>query len=299
MNKLNRILFIGACILLMTKVAAQEWVVPEDKKNKESPFRFSAETAKKGEAIFQQNCQVCHGEPTKGTFNKGLIPNPGDPATDKFQKETNGALFYKVTNGRGAMPRFMDILTEEQRWQVISYFRSFNKNYEQPAGGLNEVATSVQNALLTLSFLSATNQVHALATDDHNKPLEGAEMVLFVKRYFGNLKIGESVVTDKTGVAVFDFPKDLPGDKKGNVVLVLNLKTGGSNIQKTDTLAIGVPTNLPPLNSQRAMWNVMAKAQVWLFLSYFTVVITIWGLLIYIVFQLVKIRNENKQVPTK
>ena len=31
------------------------------------------------------------------------------------------------------MPTFQTTLTEEQRWQVISYVRSFNKDYVQPA----------------------------------------------------------------------------------------------------------------------------------------------------------------------
>jgi mono/diheme cytochrome c family protein len=282
----------------MSKVTAQEWVVPNDQKSKEAPHPFTDETVKNGKAVFQQNCQVCHGEPTKGTYNKGLVPMPGDPATDKFQKQTNGALFYKITNGRGLMPQFKDVLTEEQRWQVISYFRSFNKNYVQTEAGVTQVATAVPNAILTISFLPQTYQIKVLVTDSSKKPIQGAEVTLLVKRYFGNMKIVDPVSTDQTGGALFNFPKDIPGDKTGKLTLIASLQTGGNEVKEIDTLAIGVPTDKPPLTAPRAMWNVMAKAPVWLLLSYFGVVFLIWGFLVYIVFQLVRIRNENKNLLT-
>ena len=295
MKKLNLLLLVGGFIFLMLKVSAQQWDVPADKKDKNSPFRFTAETSVKGESVFKQNCQVCHGEPTKGTYNKGLIPVPGDPATDKFQKQTDGALFYKITTGRGAMPQFRDILTEEQHWQAISYFRSFNKSYVQPENELKEGSSvEVQNVFLSLTFIPVNNQVKALATDKYNKPVRGAEVGLFVKRYFGKMKIGESVNTDSEGIAVFDFPKDLPGDKKGNVIIIADINIGGTDIQKIDTFSIGIPTNKPPLTSGHAMWNVMSKAPVWLLLSYFIVVAVIWGFIIFIVMQLVKLRKRGQ-----
>jgi len=294
MKNLNLLLLVSSGIFLMLRVSAQEWVVPDDNKDKKSSFRFNKETSVKGETVFKQNCQACHGDPTKGTYNKGLVPVPGDPATDKFQKQTDGALFYKITTGRGAMPQFRDILTEEQRWQVISYFRSFNKNYIQPAKELNEIsAVNVQNIFISLSFNPVNNQIKALVTDKINKPVRSAGVGLFVKRYFGNLKIGELVTTNEQGIAIFDFPKDIPGDKKGNIIIIADINVGGSDIQKKDTFTIGIPVNNPPLTDARAMWNVMAKAPVWLSLSYFIVVGVIWGFLIYIVFQLVKLKRTK------
>ncbi len=295
MKKLNLLLLICAGIFLMIKVSAQEWVVPEDKKDKKSPFIFTSETASKGESVFKQNCVICHGEPSKGTYNKGLVPSPGDPASDKFQKETDGALFYKLTIGRGAMPQFKDVLTEEQRWEVISYFRSFNKGYVQPSAENKAVASSaVRDINLTLSFLAVSGQIKALLTDKTNNPVAGAEIGLFVKRYFGNLKLGESSTTNDQGIAFFDFPKDLPGDKKGNVVIISKVNAGGNETEKKDTMAIGIPTDKPPLTANRAMWNVMAKAPLWLLLSYSFVVIGIWGFLIYIIILLVKLKKVNK-----
>ena len=97
---------------------SQDWQVPEDKTGKVASFKFDDVSHKNGEKIFQQNCISCHGTPGKNNFVQ-LVPPPGDPATDKFQKQTDGDLFYKITTGRGAMPSFKNTLTEEERWSVI------------------------------------------------------------------------------------------------------------------------------------------------------------------------------------
>ena len=284
------ILFISVVI----SASGQTWDVPADKKTKASPIIFNAETAKKGETTFQLQCKSCHGEPGKANF-VNLTPSPGDPATDKFQKQTDGALFYKITNGRVVMPTFKDILTEEERWQLIAYFRSFNKGYTQaPVNGKGIVA-EVPAALLTISYNEVKGNIQVLATDTLKKPLTNVPVLLFVKRYFGNLPIGESTPTDDKGIASFEFPKDIPGDKKGNLSVIAKLSGEGIDTKKTEILTLGIPTDKPPLTFNRAMWNVGKKAPIWLIISYCTVVIVIWSFLGYIVMQLVKIRRANKK----
>ena len=38
---------------------------------------------------------------------------------------SDGELFYKMTEGREPMPSFRRQLTEEQRWQLVHYIRTF------------------------------------------------------------------------------------------------------------------------------------------------------------------------------
>jgi hypothetical protein len=40
--------------------------------------------------------------------------------------QSNGSLFWKITNGRANMPAFKQILSEEQRWQLVSYIRKIS-----------------------------------------------------------------------------------------------------------------------------------------------------------------------------
>lgn len=291
MNKISLIIVILA--ISVSRLMAQTWEVPADKKTKVSPFKFTPETVAKGQDIFKKNCSSCHGEPTKGNFQP-LVPSPGDPATDKFQKQTDGALFYKITTGRPPMLSFKDVLSEEERWDVISYFRSFNKGYVQPEP---ETKQSINAALVLLSavFDDKTHQLKVSITDSVKNPLKETSVSLYVKRYFGNLPIGKPLITANTGMVTFEIPKNIPGDKQGNLEIIFKLANDQyGEIQKSLKLPIGEATDKPPLTQNRAMWNVAAKAPVWLILTYSLVVITIWSFLVYIVFQLIKIRKTSK-----
>jgi mono/diheme cytochrome c family protein len=286
-------LILSFVLALLAGASAQKWEVPADKNGRVSPVLFTAETAKKGEVVFQRNCQSCHGNPTKANF-AALTPPPGDPATDKFQKQTDGALFYKITTGRSPMPQFKDVITEEERWAVIAYFRSFNAHYVQPAIDAGKEVATVPKANLSVVYLAETRTVKVTATDLSKKPIKGAEIVLFVKRYFGNLPIGEAATTNDEGVATFIFPKDIPGDKAGNLELIVKLnseKAGDS--QAKLKLAIGVPTDKPSLTEKRAMWNDVGNAPLWLLLAYTLMVLVVWSFLLYILYQLYLLKKSK------
>jgi mono/diheme cytochrome c family protein len=42
------------------------------------------------------------------------------------QEETDGALYWKISSGRGAMPPWRHLL-ESDRWAVVHYLRSLKK----------------------------------------------------------------------------------------------------------------------------------------------------------------------------
>ena len=99
---------------------ASQWKAPESAATKENPLKAKPELAVGGEKIFNRTCVVCHGDPKKGGTGKGP-----DLASESVQQESDGALFWKMTNGnsRTGMPSFSS-LPEGQRWQVVMYVRS-------------------------------------------------------------------------------------------------------------------------------------------------------------------------------
>ena len=153
---------------------------------------------------------------------------------------------------------------------------------------------------IQLSWLKASHQVQTTITavkDKMRLPVPGAEVKLFAKRYFGNLPIGEPRNTDVQGKAIFNFPKDLPGDSTGNVQLVARLTNEAAfgEVKTDSTLAIGVPTYRPPLNEKRAMWNVISKAPIWILLSYTLSVLAAWGFIIYVFLQIRAIYRSGEK----
>jgi hypothetical protein len=270
-----------------------EWVVPKENDELVSNFQFSDEIIKSGESLYQKNCLSCHGDPTKGNYAP-LQPSPGDPASEKFQKQSDGSMFYKITEGRVLMPQFKNILSEKERWEVVAFIRSFNKNYVQPAlAKVNEFKGDAVN--LEIIFDKENMQLIAKAigtVKEKAEPLQKAEIVLFAKRYFGIMQINEPRRTNDEGLAFFKLPDDLPGNDSGYVEFIVRLNESSfGEVQKTALVQAGIPKNREKLTDQRAMWNITRMAPVWLLISYFGVVLFVWVFIIYILLQLLKVRK--------
>ena len=88
----------------------------------------------RGSNVYQQQCAVCHGADGKGTgpAAAGLAHPPAD-LTNNFHiapGDGDGYLFWRVSEGgavepflsmQSAMPAFKDVLTEQERWDVLVY----------------------------------------------------------------------------------------------------------------------------------------------------------------------------------
>jgi len=285
--------------LIWIRASGQGWVVPEDQKGKLAPVKFTPEMQKQGEGLYLKNCQSCHGIPGKKNWAK-ITPPPGDLSAEKAQKQSDGEIFYRITSGKTPMPEFRNILSETERWAILSFLRSYNRAYIQP-NPIGKTGFSGKKVRMTMNYHQAENklvvQVKEITKDHSEIPLKGAEILVFVKRYFGNMQVGEPKTTGKEGLALIDFPPDLPGDKQGNLAITARVNDPDGNLtgaQVTDTLKIGVPTDKPSLIAQRAWWATRDKAPVWVILTYSISVILVWGFILYIIYTVLKIRKINK-----
>lgn len=122
---LTLLLFLSATFA----INAQSWVAPSSAKTIKSPLKMDANDAKAGKKIFTQNCVICHGVKGKGDGMAGaaLKPKPANFTLSSVQSQTNGELFWKMTNGNPPMASYKNILSETQRWQLVAYIRTFKK----------------------------------------------------------------------------------------------------------------------------------------------------------------------------
>jgi len=58
-------------------------------------------------------------------------------------------------------------------------------------------------------------------------------------------------------------------------------------------LKVGIPTDKPSLTQKRAIWNVVEKAPVWLIITYTSCIIFVGLFLLYIVFNLWKLKKSG------
>ena len=100
------------------------WEAPPAEKAKKSPGGNAAS----GKKLAETNCVSCHGNSGKGDgpAAAALNPKPADWTSAKVQGESDGSLFWKISNGRGPMPPWKH-LSEKDRWDLVSYVKSLKK----------------------------------------------------------------------------------------------------------------------------------------------------------------------------
>lgn len=294
---MKNFLYITFFLLFPAFVNSQDWLVPEDKKQQVAPFEFTDATRKAGEDLYNKNCASCHGQPGKNNFIK-LAPPPGDPASQKYQVNSDGDMFFKISEGRVAMPSFKNSLDPDQRWQIISYIRSFNKEYKQPEPV--SAAVSALTGKIRINIVHFNDKKELLVSVSQVdgsvvKPVVGYQINLFAVRYFGNLTIDEPRSTNSEGNVVFRLPENLPGDTLGLIKFKLKVinELANISIQKDTILKAGIPAKYEKISEKRSMWNHRSMAPLWLVVSYSLVVLGVWGTIMYIMFLLKKIKESS------
>ena len=106
------------------------WPVPDAAKNKKNPVASNAESIATGKELWSTHCKSCHGTKGLGDGPKAaqLKTEPGDFSKSETQGQTDGALFYKVSEGRDDMPSFKKkVADEDDRWSLVNFMRTLKK----------------------------------------------------------------------------------------------------------------------------------------------------------------------------
>ena len=101
------------------------WAAPADAKKMKNPVKGVGNAKKSVET----NCGSCHGAGGKGDGPAAAAlppPKPANWTVDAVQKQTDGEIFWKISNGRGAMPPWKH-LPEKERWELVTFIRSLAK----------------------------------------------------------------------------------------------------------------------------------------------------------------------------
>ena len=165
---------------------------------------------------------------------------------------------------------------------------------------LFSIATSFaqdKEAKITLTFEKADslNVCKALVTSE-GKPVIEVPVNLYVKRLFSNLAIGDAVLTDSTGVATFEFPQDIPS-RNGKLTIFTKI-VDDENYMNTETSAeVNWGTVVVSDNAnvgQRSIAAGRSGSPIYFIVSSLLVIGLFWGILIYAVLQVVKIKRLGR-----
>ena len=131
-------------LLLLLSLAATVWAIahthdgwtaPPEAKSLKNPVPVNEATLAAGKALYADKCAECHGEKGdgKGPEAEMYAVPPGNFTDAHMMNEmTDGEIFWKITEGRRPMPSFKKQYTDEQRWQLVNYLRTFSKPVPPP-----------------------------------------------------------------------------------------------------------------------------------------------------------------------
>jgi mono/diheme cytochrome c family protein len=120
---ISAVLLFPAALALGQNLAYQQdlnWRAPASAATRLNPLATRPDAAAGGRKLFLRNCAECHNPEGSGMTSK----HSADLQLPAVQAQTDGTLFWKITNGNAAkgMPSFSK-LPEMQRWQIVLYIR--------------------------------------------------------------------------------------------------------------------------------------------------------------------------------
>lgn len=122
-----------------------------------------------GEELYESDCTACHGSDGSGE----LLGSADFTDLRQMDNLAPRDLYLTVTQGRGSMPAWQSLLSQDERWAVIDYVRTFS--YDP---GLEEEVAIQPTAAVQPTELAAcsSEQANPFAWDDVGAIQAGQEI---------------------------------------------------------------------------------------------------------------------------
>ena len=141
-NSLLSVLIIILAVVLSScssttskeKTHIEEVEIPVEYVGKTNPLANNPDAIVSGKSVYESNCLVCHGKTGAGDGPAGasLDPKPGDLG-EVAENDNADEIFWRVSDGgmyapfNSSMPAWKGVLSEDKRWQVVSYIKTLNR----------------------------------------------------------------------------------------------------------------------------------------------------------------------------
>jgi mono/diheme cytochrome c family protein len=138
----RKLLAFAAAVAASLEVAAQarkpsEWLAPKEARAQANPVATSEDALRKGRALYQRHCALCHGDKGRGDGTAArmhadrsshTVQDLTDPKVQASMSD--GEIFWKIStglreDGKIVMPAYTEeIPKDEDRWKLVHYVRS-------------------------------------------------------------------------------------------------------------------------------------------------------------------------------
>jgi mono/diheme cytochrome c family protein len=123
------IAMVAPAVLTAEDAPGQEWKAPARAARRKNPIPADQKSIEAGKTVYTAQCVMCHGPKGlgDGPQAKDLTPKPRNLSDPNIQSQTDGSIFWKLTEGKKPMPSFEKLVSENDRWNVINYVRTFKR----------------------------------------------------------------------------------------------------------------------------------------------------------------------------
>ena len=125
-NIVPTFLILSLLFLSVHLTGQSTWRAPDNANSLVNPIENNSSSLKIGKILYKQYCGICHGDKGKGDGMAGmsLKPRPANFKKPLIQNQTDGALYWKITEGKAPMAGYKETLSEKQRWHLVNFIRS-------------------------------------------------------------------------------------------------------------------------------------------------------------------------------
>lgn len=133
-------------------------------------------------------------------------------------------------------------------------------------------------------------------TDGNISPLGDISVHFFVKRMLSSLPFGDDYeMTDEDGVVEITLPNNIPGDRDGNLTVIARIEEDEYGIRMAEkTVPWGIPLVSDVNEWEQTLWSARKNTPILLMVVINAMILGIWGVIAYIVTQLLKIKKLGK-----
>ena len=239
----------------------------------------------------------------KTKVEKKFQPVEGVEINLFFGGETSQGFLGKVkTNSHGDASLTLPVRFKAQ-WDSLATFTFIgtltqNDRFEDQSAELEISKAKIE---LTLDEVDSVRTIHAkvLAFQDTGWVAQPeTEIKLVVRRLLSDLKATEeeTFTTDENGEASAEFSLSVPGDAEGGIIIGAKIDEHDmyGSLVAAKTAKWGLP--LAPDNSfaKRTLWATRDKTPLWLLIFPNLIIICVWGIIFYLLYQITRIAKLGK-----
>jgi hypothetical protein len=281
MNNLHRqILLIGLIAFIATgNVFAQK----EDKKKTNFRFEYFKRSNQAEELVatlrFKEQSYV---PMLNGIVHFYCVNGDSRILLDKINTDEDGKAILVINENPKIVKDSLGLLSFEVEYNESALYKGTSKELSIKQANL-EMSFYQQD---TIKFIDAT--VTELGADGELMPIEGVDVVFYVKGTFSLLKFGEKT-TDETGRVDLPFPVNMPGDSAGVLTIVSKVieHDDYGNIESQGQINWGI---VVPLEKAKHRGLGDTDAPLWMVYTLITLLSAVWFHYLYVVYLIVKIR---------